>query len=167
MSRTARLLTALAPRAGVGVTLFRFQRAALLGLFSEYSVLEVSDLGVLENNLLLQRLDLDFPPGMLGLPIACPTGKVDVLLLRNRDSLLRKGGRLPFIRAGARSLSPRSRAEIGRAFHGAICTLFFFLCPVHSSRCDGLAEYLPSRGKTNSQRRHSHNSSVSVGLRLQ
>jgi hypothetical protein len=72
---------------------------ALLAFLSEQAVLQVFDLGVLENNLLLQLLDLGFGSGMLGFPIACPMAKFDMVLFGNRNPFLRERVLLPFIMA--------------------------------------------------------------------
>jgi hypothetical protein len=80
---------------------------------------------------------------MLGFPIAGPRGEFDVLLFGDRDPLLSEGGRLPFISACRQLLPPNGSAVMrGGTFHGARCTRFFLLCPVLSSRGDGLTEYL-------------------------
>jgi hypothetical protein len=142
MSPAARLLAAIALRWGVGLALFRFQRVVLLALFPEQAVLQVFDLGILENRLLSQLFKLGFCSRMLRFPIACPTGEINMLLFGDRDPLLREWRRLPCIEACERAMPLRSRAGIYRAFHGPAYTLFVLLCPVLSARRVGSTEYL-------------------------
>ena len=70
------------------MVLFRFRRCAFFALLAEQTILEIFDLGILENDLLFKRFYLFLSLGMLGFPIVRLLAQFDLFLFGNRNPLL-------------------------------------------------------------------------------